>query len=80
MYERVSKFTSWIFLLLILIYLFIKTLILPVYTELDIALANLVPDELSASWLDIVAAGGASYLPEARADLLFELGLHFPKE
>jgi hypothetical protein len=77
-----SNVSSKIMMILILVYLFIKTLVNPVFTQFDKDLANLIPDEVgeSGDWLDIIAIGGYGYKPEARAMALFDLGLYFPKE
>jgi len=87
----VSSISSKFMMMVISIYLFIKTLVNPVYTYFDIWLAKILEATLPGYWtlmyLDwLLIISNAStvndyiYLPEARADLLFELGLYFPKE
>ena len=80
-----SKVMSWI----IIVYLFLKTLINPVFTVMDSLLADLMLDSFHTAWLEMICNASLAeswletpdvYLPEARADVLFELGLYFPKE
>lgn len=79
-----SSVSSKVMMILVLIYLFIKTLVNPVFTSYDIDLASGTPAYWNYDWLNIICGGSVykefTYLPEARADLLFELGLYFPKE
>jgi hypothetical protein len=68
--------------LCLLLYLWLKTLVNPVFTPCDIEMARTL--ENNYDWLKILWGAniwnGMNYLPEARSDLLFELGLYFPKE
>jgi hypothetical protein len=80
----VSSISSKIMMILVLVYLFIKTLVNPVFTSFDIEIARATPGYWNYDWLNIICGSSIyrdfTYLPEARADLLFELGLYFPKE
>ena len=82
----VSSISSKFMMMVILIHLFIKTLVNPGFTMMDCFFANVLenPGEMHLDWLSIIAHARTVdryvYLPEARADLLFELGLYFPKE
>lgn len=81
-----SSTSSKIMMMIILIYLFFKTLVNPVFAMMDCFFANVLrnPGEIHLDWLSIIAHArtneGYVYLPEARSDLLFELGLYFPEE
>jgi len=80
----VSSISSKFMMMVILIYLFIKTLVNPVFTSFDKEIGLSLPVYWNIGWLNIIVGAPLyvefSYLPEARADLLFELGLYFPKE
>jgi hypothetical protein len=81
----VSSISSKIMMIIILIYLFFKTLVNPVFNHTDRYLADGFPYYWTLDWLKIIANAGlfwtdVVYLPEARADLLFQLGLYFPEE
>jgi hypothetical protein len=79
----VSSISSKFMMILVLVYLFLKTLVNPVFTDTDKMLASsCMVDGAKPNWIKIIDASGDGtiYLPEARADLLFELGLYFPKE
>lgn len=80
----VSNWSSKLMIIFILVYLFIKTLVNPVFTYLDVELSLIVPAAWNIEWLSIIngvpLSSDVTYLPEAKFDLLFELGLYFPKE
>ena len=79
-----SSASSKFMMILVLVYLFIKTLVNPVFSSFDIEIGLSLPVYWNIGWLNIIVGAPLyvefSYLPEARADLLFELGLYFPKE
>lgn len=78
-----SRGSSKAMTLAILIYLWLKTLVNPVFNTTDVELANIVAKDLiSVTWLEMIAAitQHEVYLPEARSDILFELGLYFPEK
>jgi hypothetical protein len=81
----VSSWSSKIMMALVLIYLFLKTLINPVFITSDLLIAVLLAEvypTYTADWLHIIIGALSNddemvYLPEARADLLFELKSYF---
>ena len=81
--RMVSRWVSKIMMISILVYLWLKTLINPVFNSIDMELANTVDEYLiSVTWLEMIAeiTQHEVYLPEARLAILFDLGLYFPEE
>jgi hypothetical protein len=76
----ISIVLSGIALVLVLVYLGIKTLVCPMYTPFDKSLAISIGETVEGDWINIVANSNVSYLPEARADLLYSLGLYLDEE
>jgi len=73
-----SSLMSHGMIFLVFVYLFLKTLVCPKFTSFDVSLAGIV---YGADWISIISNSDAPvWLPEARNDLLFELGLYFPEE
>ena len=76
-----SRWASKIMIVFILIYLWLKTLINPVFTDLDryLALAVYYNIPKDADWLSIIANSSCKddylWLPLARSTILFDLGL-----
>lgn len=84
--NAVSRNVSKLFLVTALSYLWVKTLLYPIFTFPDTALARLVSRCLISdlSWLNMISAlnvseDGSVELKEARSDIFFDLGLWFPE-
>lgn len=73
----VSLVMSILFLLMATLYMGIKTLICPKFSELDRALAGILYEYVDGDFLAIIANSKSPDMPEARTYLMFELGLLF---